>query len=89
MEAMNDIICYELIYAIVHDGMGSKVLRTAKECGVSGGTILLGKGTICNPILEKLALSDVHKEIVMMVAPREQARAALEKLNKIYKFHKR
>ncbi|NLV70715.1 MAG: P-II family nitrogen regulator [Clostridiales bacterium] len=89
MEAMNDIICYELIYAIVHDGMGSKVLRTAKGCGVSGGTILLGKGTICNPILEKLALSDVHKEIVMMVAPREQARAALEKLNKTYKLHKR
>ncbi|HCU08045.1 MAG TPA: transcriptional regulator [Clostridiales bacterium] len=89
MEATNEKICFELIYAIVSDGMGSKVLRTAKECGVTGGTILLGRGTICNPILEKLALSDVYKEIVMMVARREQVRAALETLNKTYKLHKR
>ena len=89
MEAMNEAVCFELIYAIVNDGSGSRVLRTARECGITGGTILLGKGTSCNPILEKLALSDVRKEIVMMVARRHQIRSALEKLDLTFKLHKR
>jgi nitrogen regulatory protein PII len=89
MEPTNELLCYELIYAIVKDGAGSRVLRAAKEYGVPGGTIVLGKGTISNPLLEKLALCDVRKEIVIMVAPRSMIRAALEGLNKKFKLSMR
>lgn len=79
---------YELVYAIVNDGMGSRVLQIAKQNGVTGGTILLGKGTIRNPILQKLALCDVHREIVMMVAAKKQAKDAMTAIYKELKLNK-
>lgn len=89
MDAEHKASGFEMIYAIVNNGFGSKVLHTAKESGVTGGTILLGTGTIDNPLLERLALCDIHREIVMMVARREQVHAALEKLNTTFKFYKK
>ncbi len=33
----------EAIYVITNYGLGSKVVKTAKKCGVTGGTIFLGR----------------------------------------------
>lgn len=79
---------FELIYVIVNFGLGSKVLKIAKQNGVYGGTIFLGKGTIKNRILELLALSDIRKEIVMMVSEKTVADNALEQLNHEFNFSK-
>ena len=73
---------------IVNAGLGSKVLRKAKLCGVRGGTILLGMGTMCNRLLECLGLNDSRKEIIYMVAQRRTAHEALSKLNKDFDFEK-
>lgn len=78
----------ELICFIVNFGLGSKILKKAKQYNVSGGTILLGKGTVNSKILDYLGLSDVRKEIVLMAADKEIAEAALEKLNKDFKLEK-
>ncbi|NSL50960.1 P-II family nitrogen regulator [Bacillus sp. P2(2020)] len=79
---------FELICVIVNNGLGSKILQTAKKCGVSGGTVLLGKGTIKNRLLELLAINDVRKEIVLMVTNKKTAEYALEHLEKKFKFSK-
>lgn len=79
---------FELICAIVNFGIGSKIIKCAKEHGVTGGTIFLGKGTIRNPILEFLELNEVRKEIVLMAANQTTSYTALEALNKKFKFNK-
>jgi nitrogen regulatory protein PII len=78
----------ELICMIVNFGLGSKAITVAKKHGVSGGTILLGKGTVKNRILEFLELHDTRKEIVFMIAEKTTAYQALEILNKEFAFHK-
>ena len=60
--------CFELIWAIVNFGKGSKVMQEAKKHGITGGTILLGKGTANNLIADLFGLSDIRKEIVLMGA---------------------
>jgi len=72
---------YELICVIVNFGLGSKVLGMAKRNGVSGGTIMLGRGTVHNRLLEFLELTDIRKEIVLMVAEKSVARQTLELIN--------
>lgn len=79
---------YELICVIVNFGLGSKILHSAKHCGITGGTISLGKGTVNNHILEFLGLSDVRKEIVYMVGDQKTAEETLDKLDAEFKFEK-
>lgn len=83
-----EIADLELICVIVNFGLGSKVMHTAKKCGIMGGTVFFGKGTINDDILKFLALSDVRKEIVLMLAEKRTADQALEVLDKKFKFAK-
>ena len=84
----NDIARYDLCCIIVDYGLGSKVLKEAKSYGVTGGTILLGKGTIRSYLLKLLDLDEVKKEIVLIVAERSIAEKALEHLNQKFKMYK-
>lgn len=88
MDSMSDQSQIDLIHVIVNSGTGSRVLHIAKNCGVTGGTVFLGKGTAHNHILELLGLAETKKEIVMMVAPRPIAKKATEKLNHDLKLEK-
>ena len=78
----------ELICVIAKFGLASKIISYAKEYGITGGTIFLGKGTIRNPFLEFLELSEVRREIVLMVSEKTTAYNALEELNKKFNFSK-
>lgn len=80
--------CFEMIYVIVNYGIGSKVLRKAKEHGVRGGTVVLGKGTIKNAFCNFLSLYDESKEIVLLGADWKTAEYALDELNRDFKFDK-
>ena len=79
---------YELVCVIVKYGMASKIIKFAKKHGISGGTIFLGKGTINNSFLEFLELSEVRREIVLMVADYEKAKETLPILSKMFNFEK-
>lgn len=87
-EPHSELTDFELVYVIVNFGLGSKVMQTAKRHGIMGGTILLGRGTIHNRLLEFLAISDVRKEIVLMVADQRTAVEAIEQLDKKFKLSK-
>lgn len=79
---------FELIYVIVNKGMGSKILHKAKEYGVRGGTVFLGKGTVKNAFLNFLSLYDESKEIVLFGADKKTADFAAVELNKVFHFEK-
>ena len=88
MENISILSNYELLCVIVNYGTGSKVLKIAKEEGIKGGTIILGKGTYKRPILEFLELTETRKEMVLMIADRKIINPSLEAINEKLKLHK-
>ncbi|AOY76748.1 P-II family nitrogen regulator [Clostridium formicaceticum] len=88
MKNSSDSTGFELLCVIINFGTASKIIKHAKQYGVTGGTIFLGKGTIKNPIWEFLGLNEVRREIVLMVSKKDTAYTALEELNKKFKFDK-
>lgn len=57
-----------LFFTVVDRGKANAVLRKAQECGAKGGTIFLGEGTVQSKLLEKIGLTESHKEILMISA---------------------
>ena len=80
--------CFELICAIVSFGKGSKVSQTAKKCGLSGGTVIHAKGTANGAFANFLGLTDIRREIVLMVSDKKMTRSVLERLDKKLDFKK-
>jgi len=78
----------ELLSIIVNFGQGGKVLNIAKQCGVNGGTICLAHGTVNNRILDMLGLSDIRKEVVLMVSTKDAIAQLVQKLDKEFNFEK-
>ena len=85
---LDSILSFELIYIVGNYGMGSKILHKAKECGIPGGTIFLGRGTVNNSLLNFLSLYEERKEIVILGTDNLTAERALIELNKEFKFEK-
>ena len=54
---------YEQLTVIVNCGLGSKVLQTAKKSGLTGGTVVLGRGTITSRILNFFELIGDKKTV--------------------------
>ena len=77
---------FELICVIVDFGKGSGVVQTAKKFGVSGGTIILGKGTENNVVKDFLGLSDIRREIILMVSEKHITGSVLEELDEKLHF---
>ena len=88
MTNSDDIKHLELICAIVNFGLGSKVIKQARKFGIKGGTVCLGKGTSASHLLEVLGISDVRKEIVLLIGNKECAYNAMNELDKKFNFHK-
>lgn len=78
----------ELICVIVNCGTGSKVIGSARRHGLTGATVMIGKGTVNNRFLCFIGLADMRKEVVFMVAGKEEAYAALEKMAGEFEFKK-
>ena len=46
MNGNPEVYEFELICVIANYGDGSKILKSAKHHGFSGGTVIMGKGTV-------------------------------------------
>jgi nitrogen regulatory protein PII len=88
LKCEDSILAYDINVVIVKYGMGSKVITFAKEYGISGGTVILGKGTVKNSILKFLELAENHKEIVLILSDRAIGNSFLEKANRYFNFTK-
>ncbi len=69
---------YELILAIVNEGMADDVMDVAREQGVRGGTILTARGVTNEEAAAFFGIS-IHseKEILMMVVEKKIKNAVL------------
>lgn len=88
MESQTNLCSYELIHVIVRYGAGSKVIKLAKQNGAKGGTITFCKGTCRNFFLELLDLTDVRRELVLIVVPKNIASSVTSKLDAVFHFCK-
>jgi len=77
-----------LVCIIVNYGLASKVLKSARRHGFSGGTIILAKGTVNSRVLNFVGLSDVRRELLYLVAEKSLVYQALEEMNKEFGFDK-
>lgn len=82
------MIIYDLNVLILKYGMGSKAIALAKECGISGGTVLLGKGTVKNSFLKFFEFDESTKEIVLVLGNRQLGCDFLERANVKFKLQK-
>ncbi len=80
---------FSSIVVIVNAGSGSKVLNMAKSFGITGGTMVMGRGTIKNRMLEFFEIKDTHKEIVTMVSETSVAHKVINDLNNEFHFSKK
>jgi len=79
---------YELFCVIVNHGVGSKIIKFAKQHGISGATVILGKGTIKNHWLEALELFEIRREIIFVVAEKELGYAVMNEIEKKFDLKK-
>ena len=80
--------CIDLIYMIVNFGHSGKFIHEAKNSGIKGSTVMIGKGTVNNRISDYLGISDIRKEVILMLAHSTVAENALENINQHFKLDK-
>ena len=79
----------ELVCVIVNFGLGSRLVKTAKRHGISGGIIVFGKGTArSHHVLDLMGLSDIRKEVVFLITDKTTAHKALEDINREFELYK-
>lgn len=65
---------YKLIMSIVPHNSGEFVTNAAKQAGAGGGTIVMGRGTASNSIIQLLGLGDTSKDITINIVQNELAK---------------
>ncbi len=66
---------YKLIMCIVPHNSGEFITNAAKQAGAGGGTIIMGRGTASNNILQLLGLGDTSKDITLNIVESSIARS--------------
>ena len=59
----------KLLIVVTRHGAGDRVAAVARGAGARGGTILTGRGTVANRLLQLLCLADTEKDLVFVLAP--------------------
>ena len=85
---MEHQLSFSLICVIVPFGLGSKVLKEAKKTGVSGGTVVIGRGTYHKSWLNFFELGDSKREVLLMIAPSKMVKHTMEKIGHHFKLKK-
>lgn len=57
----------KLLICIVPHGKSERITLAARKAGATGGTVLMGRGTAKNQILEMLGLGDTRKDLIYML----------------------
>ncbi len=69
---------YNLITSVVPHECGEFISNAAKTAGANGGSIIMGRGTAENSILQLLGLGDTSKDIVYIICEDDKKSAILE-----------
>lgn len=79
---------FSLFCTIVDFGKGDKILNESRKLGITGGTFLLGKGTVINPFLNFLGFDEARKEILIMIIDEDLEDTFHDELTKKFHFDK-
>lgn len=71
---------YKLIISIVPHNCGEIITGAAAQAGANGGTILMGRGTAQNSILQLLGLGETSKDIAFVLAESQKNDIIIEKI---------
>lgn len=77
-----------LFCSIMDFGKGSKVLKLSKKLGAVGGTIIIGKGTVSNELLNLLGLLEIRKEIFLTIIDKESEDHLYEEMKEKFALDK-
>ena len=80
---------YEVLISIVPRNQGETVTRAANEAGAFGGTILMGRGTAANSLLQILGFGDSAKDIVIIICEQDKKESIKEAVIFAFKEKKR
>lgn len=81
MECKLELLDIELIWGIVDEGFGHKLVMASKDCGVGGRTILPGRRMVeRHPLLDLFGLADEKRDVVLMLADSNRVRETFRKL---------
>jgi nitrogen regulatory protein PII len=69
---------HKLIISVVPKNSAELVTAAANKAGAAGGSVLMGRGTASNSIIQLLGLGDTSKEIVLVVAEQLIAAAVID-----------
>lgn len=69
---------HRLIISIVPKNSAGIVTAAANGAGASGGSVLLGRGTASNSIIQLLGLGDTSKEVVLTVVEQSHEAAVVD-----------
>lgn len=71
---------YKLIVSIVPHNSGELITSTAKQAGAGGGSIIMGRGTAQNGLIQLLGLGDTSKDIVYVLVDSSKAENVIGKI---------
>lgn len=74
---------YRLIISIVPHNCGEIITGAAVEVGATGGTILMGRGTAKNNLLQLLGLGETSKDIAYILTKTEQTLQIIKKIKEV------
>lgn len=74
---------YSLIYSIVPKNCGELITHAANEAGAGGGSVLMGKGTASNSILQLLGFGDSAKDISLNIVDDEICSSVIDAVKKV------
>lgn len=73
---------------ILSESKSHKCIHLAKEKGIRGGMVMIGKGTVNSAILNLLGIKSEKKEIISFLLEKEQAEEMLDYLDKKLQLEK-
>lgn len=77
-----------MIVSIVPRYEGENIAQAAVQGGATGGTIILGKGSAPNAILQFLGIGETAKDIVLSITDKDKAQATKSAVIEAAKSHK-
>ena len=88
IEKCPDDCRWYIMSVIVDHNLGSKVLKIARQSGITGGTIIPAHGTLGDRYPKWFDDYDIRKEIVLMIANESIVDKSIDQLKQVMKFNK-
>jgi len=74
---------YKIIVSIVPHNSGQLIIDASRNAGATGATVLMGKGTAANSVLQMLGFGDSSKDVVLIIIEEEKEKDVFSEILKV------